>query len=407
MNRDTLLIVGAGLETIPGILQAKHMGLHVVVSDMDPYAPGFKHADEFIVASTYDVATTLEAAVNYHKTTRPINGVMCVASDIPHTVAAIADHLGLHGIPVEAANMAMDKLVMKDMYAAAGVPIPWYRPVGKISELKQIIRDKGYPLVLKPTDSRGARGVLLLTETLDLEWAYEYSLSYSQSNRIMAERFLAGPQISTESLIIDGEIYTLGLSDRNYENLPETLPHIVEDGGDLPSQHAQGYEQEIDELLLSAAKVMEVGNGVIKGDIVISGGKPHIIELAPRLSGGYFCSHQIPLSTGVNFVEKAIKLALGYPVDSAELKTRSNNAISQRYIFPSPGKVEKITGVKQAQHRQGIELCEIRLSPGDQISEVHNHPERGGVVIASGSSREEACARATRAIQDIHIKTVI
>ena len=77
----TLLVISGGLEAVPGILKAKEMGLHVVVSDYNPEAPGFAYADDQIIASTYDVAETVAAAENYHKNVRPIDGVICVSSD--------------------------------------------------------------------------------------------------------------------------------------------------------------------------------------------------------------------------------------------------------------------------------------------------------------------------------------
>ena len=120
----TLWIVSGGAEAVPGIRRARAMGLHVVVSDMNPAAPGFKEADEAIIADTYGVDDTVAAAVAYHNTKRPIDGVMCMAADVPLTVASVAAALSLPGIPVAAAQLAADKLAMKQAFARASVPIP-------------------------------------------------------------------------------------------------------------------------------------------------------------------------------------------------------------------------------------------------------------------------------------------
>ena len=125
----TLLIISAGIEAVPGIELAKSMGLQVVISDMNPNAPGFAVADDQLLASTYDVDATVAAARAYHKQVRPLDGVMCIASDVPLTVASVAAVLGLPGIPVESARLATDKLAMKEHFAADGVPIPWFSPV--------------------------------------------------------------------------------------------------------------------------------------------------------------------------------------------------------------------------------------------------------------------------------------
>src|SRR4051794_40854651 len=128
-NRRTLWIVSGGAEAVPGIVRARVMGLHVVVSDMNPSAPGFAVADDTVVADTYDAEATVAAAVAYQQSHRPIDGVMCMAADVPLTVASVAAALGLPGIPVSAARLAADKLAMKDAFARACVPIPWYRPI--------------------------------------------------------------------------------------------------------------------------------------------------------------------------------------------------------------------------------------------------------------------------------------
>jgi len=402
---ESLLIIGGGIEAIPGVKLAKEMGLRVIVSDIDPNAPGFKFADATLLASTYDVEATLKAARNYHEKSGPFTGVMCIAADTPHTVAAVAADLALPGIPLDSALITVDKLAMKDCFDSAGVAIPWYSKVESVSHLTAIVAKQGFPLVIKPVDSRGSRGVLLLRSGVDLEWVFSYAVSYSTAKTVMVERYLEGPQISTESLVINGIIRTLGWSDRNYEKLSDTLPHIVEDGGDLPSMHAQGFETTIDQLIGQAAHALNIQNGVIKGDIVISDGKPYIIELAPRLSGGYFCTHEIPLNTGVDFVRQVIKLTMGWPINRNDLKPRFNRPVSQRYLFPEPGVVTAINGVEEVSTRPGIELCEVRVLPGDEISAIHNHPARAGVVIATGSSREDAQARVCAAIKDIKIST--
>ena len=83
---------------------------------------------------------------------------------------------------------------------------------------------------------------------------------------------------------------------------------MIEDGGELPTRHDPA---PIADVVQRAAASLGVRDGVVKGDIVIHDGRPHVIELAARLSGGYLCTHEIPLSTGVDFVGCAIRVALG------------------------------------------------------------------------------------------------
>src|SRR5262249_27644891 len=159
--------VSGGAEAVPGIQRARAMGLHVVVSDMNPSAPGFAVANDAVVANTYDVHATVAAAIAYQKTKRPINGVMCMAADVPMTVAGVAEALGLPGISTESARLAADKLAMKQAFDRAGIPIPWFQAIESLEELEETVDQRGFPVVLKPVDGRGARGVLRLTETTD------------------------------------------------------------------------------------------------------------------------------------------------------------------------------------------------------------------------------------------------
>jgi biotin carboxylase len=265
---------------------------------------------------------------------------------------------------------------------------------------------RGFPLVIKPVDSRGARGVLRLTEAVDLNWAYEFSASQSPSGRVMVEEFLDGPQISTESIVLEGVAYTPGLADRNYEFLDAFAPHIIENGGDLPTRLSTEEQQSIRNLIQQAAASMGVRNGVVKGDVVFHEAKPFMIELATRLSGGYLCTHEIPLSTGVDFVGCAIRLALGERVSPDDLAPRFERYISQRYLFPSPGRVVGIAGAQRASEQPGVVFCQVRLRVGDIVGPVNSHPARAGLVMATGESRREAMERTRAAIESIEIATV-
>jgi len=386
----TLLIISAGVEAVPGIELAKSMGLYVVVSDMDPNAPGFSVADDHLLASTYDVEATVAAARQYHLEVRPLDGVMCIASDIPLTVASVALALGLPSISLESARLATDKLAMKERFVSDGIPVPWFSSVGSVDHLRELVADQGLPLVIKPVDSRGSRGVLQLNEGVDLEWAYQLALGHSPSSRVIVERFLSGPQVSTESLVVDGIAYTPGFADRNYEYLERYAPHIIENGGQLPSDLDEATQAAVRELVQRAAESMGIQNGVVKGDIVVTDGKPYVIELAARLSGGYFCTHEIPLSTGVDLVGAAIRQALGEPIAPADLKPKWERPIAQRYFFPSPGVIATIEGVEDFTNRADIAYLEIRAKPGDCIGPVDSHPARAGVVITQGQTREAA-----------------
>ena len=150
---------------------------------------------------------------------------------------------------------------------------------------------------------------------------------------------------------------------------------------------------------------MGITNGVVKGDIVVDGGKPYVIELAARLSGGYFCTHEIPLNTGVDFVGQAIRLALGEKVRPDDLRPRFQRAVAQRYLFPRPGRVQCVSGVSKVKAQPNIALCDIRVAQGSVVKQIDCHPARAGVVIATGETRQAALATAVAAVDTIAVET--
>jgi biotin carboxylase len=389
----TLLFVAGGIEAVPAIARAKQMGLRVAVSDGAPDAPGMALADERLVVSTYDVTGTVAAARGLS-----LDGVICVASDVPRTVAGVAEAFGLAGVTPESARLATDKLAMKERFARDAVPVPWFTAVGSAAELAAL----DGPLIVKPVDSRGARGVIRMTPEVDPEWAFAAARAESPTGRVMAERFLDGPQVSTEALVIAGVAHTIGLADRNYEHLERFAPYVIEDGGELPTRHNPA---PIADVVQRAATSLGVTDGVVKGDIVIHDGRPYVIELAARLSGGYLCTHEIPLSTGVDFVGAAMRIALGEPPAAEELVPRFARGVAQRWLFPSPGRVAAIMGADEVAARPEVELCELRVAVGDTVAPVTSHPARAGLVITTGATREDAVAAARSAVGAITIAT--
>ena len=165
---------------------------------------------------------------------RGIDGVMCAAADVPVTVASVAQEFSLPGVTLETARLTSDKLAMKEHLERAGIPIPFYRPIHSTADLQRAVQQNNRPLIVKPVDSRGARGVLKLTGETDPDWAFEHARACSPTSRVMVEEYLEGPQISTETILVDGVASTPGFTDRNYEFLERFSPYVIENGGSLP-----------------------------------------------------------------------------------------------------------------------------------------------------------------------------
>lgn len=401
----TVLIVSGGIEAADAARRAKELGYYVVVSDRDTEAPGFAFADSCLIADVYSPTETAAAAERYHRKIRKIDGVICVAADAPVTAATVCQRLGIRGLPLHAAEAACDKLSMKHRFLEAGVPIPWFAAVETPQALQRIAIERGNNLVIKPVDSRGSRGVQRIAHVADLTKAFMLAREHSPTDRVMVEEYLEGPQVSTESIVIDGKCFTPGFSDRNYEYLERYAPFFIENGGDLPSQLSDETQFKVRDVVAKAAKALGVIDGTVKGDIVVHNGQPYVIELAARLSGGFFCTREIPLNTGVDFLGAALRLAVGDKVSPDDLEPKHQTPVIQRYAFPKPGKVVRVTGADDARKVSGITDVIVTAKPGDIIPPAGDKRPSAAMVLATGSSRTAALQAANDALACLKIET--
>jgi biotin carboxylase len=404
MSAKRLLILGAGEEQVPAYEFALRMGLKVAGLDMNPQAPALRLTRERIIASTRDADSALQAVKDFHRE-RPIDGVMTIAHDVPVTVAVIAEELGLPGMPVASARLAANKLLQLEAFQKNGVPVPKFREIRTVEELKGVINKWGYPLVIKPLDNRGARGVLRLTEQIDTEWAFQESLAQSQTGSILVQEFVPGYQVSSETLVVDGRCYTAMYSGRNYEFLERFSPYIIENGGWLPGDVNEEQEQAMDVVVQKAADCLGIRNGPLKGDLVLSPRGVVVLEFAARLGGGYACSHSIPLTHGVNIVEELIKMSVGMPVDTGDLIPHYRQSAAIRFFFPQPGIIKEIRGFEELDRRDWVILKRMYARVGDRVDRVTDHTKRAGCVITVGPNLKEAEDRAEEAIKSVEIIT--
>jgi biotin carboxylase len=398
MSQKTLLIISGGIETVDAVKRAKEMGHYVVVSDQDHLAPGFALADSCLIADVYGASETASAAERFNRKIRKIDGVICVAADAPVTAATVARRLGLPGISLATAELASDKLAMKRRFKQCNVPVPWFDEVATPQALQRVAVERGRDLVIKPVDSHGWSGVQRVAHVADLDKAFMFARSHSPSERVMVEQYLDGAQVSTESVVIDGACFTPGFSDRNYEYLERYAPFMIENGGDLPSQLPEEMQSKVRDVVARAAAALGVSNGTVKGDIVVHKGEAYVIELAARLSGGFFCTREIPLNTGVDFVGAAIRIALGEPVTADELTPKRSTPVIQRYAFPEAGEVVSVAGVEEARNIAGVDDIIVTAKPGDVIAFAGDKRPSAAMVLTTGSSRDEALRAANDAL---------
>ena len=400
----TLAVLGASSDQLFLIRTAQEMGLRVLAFDMNPDSPGFSVADESAVVSTRDVPA-LCAFLDDYRTRQPIAGVLTMGSDIPDVVSAVAAHMGTPGPSAQTARWATDKFAMKQRFRECGVPIPWFTELEDAAHLERVVAERGLPLVIKPVDRSGSRGVFRLDEACDRAELFARAKEFSYSGRVQVEEYLEGLQISTESVLSGGEAVTPGFADRNYELLERFAPQIMENGGWVPSVLGEADRRAVCEVVEDAARALGIVDGVVKGDVVMTPQGPKIIEVAARLSGGDFCESLVPLGCGVNYVSAAVELAIGERPDLGALTPRFERAVANRYFFPEPGTLLRVDGVDEVRAQPWVEKLELWYEPGDEVPASLSHAHRFGVFLVTAEDRATAQERVDWVYETIRIET--
>ncbi|MBF0248472.1 MAG: ATP-grasp domain-containing protein [Alphaproteobacteria bacterium] len=403
ISKPVVVILGASLDQAYMLRTARSMGFHVLAMDMNPKAACRDLADDFAPISTKDIAAITAHLDALIADGVRIAGVTTMGSDIPDVVAAVSAHLGTPSISPTSAAIATDKVRMKACFAEHGIPIPWYREIGSLDELRDIIAERGPDLVIKPNDRSGSRGVFLLNASCDFADLFAKSLEFSFSKRILVEEFLPGPQISTETVMVGGVGHTPGFADRNYDGMERFHPQIMENGGWVPSVLGDEDRRAIEDLVVRSSLAMGVTDGITKGDVVLTPDGPKMIEMAARLSGGDFCAALVPLGSGVNYVRTAIELATGRAPDLSALHPKWNQAVANRYFFPPPGRLVRIDGVDEVRSWDWVDKLEFWYGVGDVIPPALSHAHRFGVFVATAPDRAQLEERVARVYETISI----
>lgn len=401
-----LLILGAGVDQLPGIQKAKDMECYTITLDGNPNAVGKQISDEFYSINIKDFQAIKSFLENYD--IEKIDGVIAYGVDIPTIIAKTADYIGVnYTIPTKSAIISEDKYESKVLMEENNISIPKFKLVEDIENIYIFAEKNGFPLIIKPVDNSASRGITFINNVTEIEKAYYYALEFSKNKKIIVESYLSGNQISSETLVIDGEIFHLGFLDRNYDKNEMFYPNIIEDGGDMPSVYIKNtHIKQLTKFYEVIAKKLDIKNGVIKGDLVIHDGQLYIIEFALRLSGGNFSTICIPNSSHHDIIKYATMIHLNLPIDKIELNNeKKNDFISMRYKFLEESNIKPNQKVKDILSKASIDniiYTNIHYGKGSVIPDkTTDHSKRLGFVIAKGNSRKDAILNANNYLKEL------
>jgi len=391
------MIIGGGVMQIPAIKEAQETGLKVIVTDYNPDSEGLKMADFPMLVSTRNIDIAVMKAREFHGR-HPIDGVLTVGTDASKTVAAVANALKLPGIRYEVAERATNKIKMRQRLRKKGVPVPDFYGVWNLDEAKEAMEKLGLPLVIKPADNMGARGVRKISVREELIEAFHAAKDASISGEIILEDFMEGPELSIDAIVIENEIFITGVADR----IIEMPPYFIETGHIMPSALPQKDIDAACKVMSDAIRAVGIDTGAAKGDIKITpGGVAKVGEIAARLSGGFMSSYTYPLATGVNLLRAAVKLAIGE--NSFDFTPKFKKCAIERAIIPKPGKILSIEGLDRARKIKGVAEIIMHKGVGDTMHVQRDNMEKAGSVIVVGSNREEALEVSQKALDTVKI----
>jgi biotin carboxylase len=384
-----LLVLGAGPAQL-GLLQAaRRRGLFVIALDRDPAAPGFEFADRRAVVSTED-----EPAIGMLAAAEELNGVIAPGIDWPVAIAArVAARLGLpHPLSPETAGLAVSKQRQRQRLEEQGVPQPKWRVVTEGPN------DLELPVVVKPPDRQGQKGVTLVRERERLPAAVATAVRASRTNVALVEELVEGPEVTVNAFSIGGIFQPLTVTDRI------TVSDEAAFGVALAHAWPSGHDTEgAIEVAREAATALGIENGPTYTQVVLGPDGPKVMELAARLGGGHD-AELCDAALRIDLNGLALSAALGEPLEVPRPEPHGGAVV--RFLVAPPGSLESVQGIDEAAGQEGVLDARVYRRQGWVFTPLRRGSDRAGFVLATGNSRDDALAKADRAAELIRFETV-
>ncbi|HPS40189.1 MAG TPA: ATP-grasp domain-containing protein [Candidatus Cloacimonadota bacterium] len=324
--KKKLAIIGASYLQKPLVIKAKQMGYETHVFAWEEGAVCRVLADYF-----YPISITEHDAILDICSGMDFSGIVSIASDLA-TVAVnyVAERLGLIGNSMECTLISTNKYLMRKKLKDNGIACPRFTCFDAGSKFEDL-EGMSLPIILKPVDRSGSRGVSLVGDILKLNIAIDCACRESLTGTAIIEEYIEGREISVETLSWKGEHYILQFTDKDTTG----APHFVEKGHHQPADLTQIEIELVSELVQKSLDALGVYYGASHTEIRINNdGKPYIIEVGARMGGDLIGSDLVELSTGYDFVKGVIQIATG-AFEKPNLNRRGYSGI--HYVYPKPG----------------------------------------------------------------------
>ncbi|WP_448863847.1 ATP-grasp domain-containing protein [Dorea sp.] len=320
MRKKRILLLGGSAQQIVAIKTAKKLGYYTILCDFLPDNPGQYVADKFYLVSTTDKSEVLKVAEK-----ESVDGVLAYASDpAAPTAAYVAERLDLPGSPYKSVEILCNKDQFREFLAENGFCTPKAKGYSDIAEAQNDLKNGifKYPIIVKPVDSSGSKGVSRIDTFDEANAKLEYAMSFSRGRKIIIEEFVEkfGYQIAGDGLSIDGKLVFRYFANDHFNtkcvnpfvpisaSFPYNMPREVQD-------KIQGEIQRLLDLLHMQTTTYNFDMRIDKDYNV------YLMEVAPR-DGGNYIPDVIKYATGIDLVECSVKAAMGEKIELKDVNPR-------------------------------------------------------------------------------------
>ena len=318
-----IVIIGANSFQNPLILRAKEMGFETHVFAWKDGSVGERTADFFYPVSIVNRDEILKIC----REIQP-EAVVSIGSDLAMlTVNYVASELGLPCNSMACTCASTNKYEMRSAFWKAGVSVPQFRKADLCTKAEELA-ELTLPVIVKPTDRSGSRGITKITDWEEFEKAVQFSVENSFEKKAIVEEYLQGEEYSCECISYQGNHQFLALT----KKYTTGHPHFIETGHLEPSGCSLEQTEKIKKEVYKALDALGVEYGASHTEFILDKeNKVRIIEVGARMGGDCIGSDLVPLSTGYDYVGMVIDVACGK--QPKLISSRKAGAAFIRFIF--------------------------------------------------------------------------
>lgn len=378
-GKKAVLIFGVGPLQESIIKRAKKMGLYTVGIDPCADATCKDCVDAFEVVPGQDYEGHCAVVEKYG-----IDAIVTAATDKPLVMMArIAEKYGFPFYSVETAKWSTDKFQMKERFELGGVPHAQGRLISRAEEADGLV----FPVIVKPRDNSGSRGVKLCRSKEELEASMNEALEVSKLDTVLVEEFIEGPEYSIESLHYTANCQQPTAKVIQFTEKKTTeFPYNVELGHIQPANISEESQQKIREIISKIGKALNFVNCPSHTELKINDRGIFVIETSPRLGGDYITSTLTPLSTEVNLEDELLKISLGETINPQPKVVQYSGV--RFFAFQEGSMIKHVPNEEFVKGWPHVVDFSFNLQKGEKVHQITSSLNRYGHITLIAGNRE-------------------